>query len=188
MITGLPLIAGAGTCAAHYLFGVRFLIDRTALLFYPLFILALATAAQALQLAWRSRHRNIPAAILLLFAAGMSINFAWGANLKSARMWQFDANTREMLQDLQSQAIRLNSREKISLGVSTPLEASISYYARVESHGWLAEVDRDGLLAARYDFYYVFARDYERLDKGNLVLLKRYEPSGNLLLARRPPG
>jgi hypothetical protein len=187
MLLGLLFGAGLSTVALHSVLQVRFLIDREALLFYPLFILAFVVAAQASQLAWRRWYRHVPAVILALFVAGMGFDFVRGANLHSVRIWRFDANTRQMLEDLSRESQR-NGQNRIGLGVTSSLEPSISYYARIMNCHWLDRLDRDGLLAARYDYYYVFASDYDKLDKSGLIILKRYEPSGNFLLARvRPP-
>jgi hypothetical protein len=181
-LLGIVSIGGLATVGQHHLLGARYLIDRTALLFLPLFTLSFIAIAVAAPLCWRRFPAFASLTILALCAAGMSINFARVANLRVAMMWRYDADTKEMLSALRSLEPASSAERRVDLGVSSSLEPAIAFYS--ESASWLQKVDRDGLWAADHDYYYVTPQDLERLDREGLRQLKHYPLSNNYLLKK----
>lgn len=85
----LLVIPALSTLTQHILFGNKYLIERTALFFYPLFALYITyTIAQA-----RKTGKILISALLIV----LSVNFFSNINLKSARTWEFDSYDKWLL-------------------------------------------------------------------------------------------
>ena len=112
-------LAAASTVAQHHLLGTPYLIDRTALFFYP--IAALAACLGLL----RSLPRPGGTAAVATLAAAAAVNLIAHANFQKTAMWSFDGHSREILQVV-NDAGAASGRVQ-GLEFAWPFEQSIRY-------------------------------------------------------------
>ena len=113
--------AVAVVIAQHYLIGTLYLIDRTALFFYPLLVLSLAFALQD----WPQPFRRGVAGALVVAAA---LNMLWKGNLYKTALWYFDAHTFALLNWVEERG-RTENRV-IPLDYSWPFSSTVEHYYR----------------------------------------------------------
>lgn len=104
----------------HYLLGTLYLIDRTALFFYPLFILGSGFALDTYSEKWFSK------VIATILVCSFSINFFLHANVYKTATWFFDAHTYSILNELND--IGKAENRKIKIDFSWPFQSSMHYY------------------------------------------------------------
>lgn len=185
-LPAVALTAGLGTIAQNHLLGIKYLTDRTAILFVPLFILAIIAGIEAAGLLWPLRSVRAVSFIALTAAVfTMAVDYLPAVNLRYTARWRYDADTAEMLRDLTAGQPRREFRAPIRLGVTWYLEPAVNYYAATDNISWLRKVTRASITEGEYDFYYVSDEDFKLLDKRKLTLLRHYELSGNNLLENR---
>lgn len=109
----------ASTIVQHSLFGTLFLIDRTALIFYPLFFLVLVFSFNLMQ----NTFRNI---IFTLFLIFYLFNFKNSFNTYKTALWYFDSHTEKVLTEIN--AIGNKQNKKIKIDFSWPFQSVIYYY------------------------------------------------------------
>lgn len=153
----------AGHFSQHSAFGLRWMYNRTALLYYPLFAVA---AALLLGRSRQSESRFRTAAAWLL-TAFLCWNFAQGFHPVQCREWWTERDTKLMLKDVE----RLQPEGEIRLGLYWPYLPSFGYYQetqqfpRIRNMNWRMDVDTAGT----YDFYYIPGDQ-------RALLENRYEP------------
>jgi hypothetical protein len=106
------------TIVQHSLFGTLFLIDRTALIFYPLFFLVFVFSFNLMQ----NTFRNI---IFTLFLFLFLINFQDSFNTYKTALWYFDSHTEKVLAEIN--AIGVEQNKKIKIDFSWPFQSVIYY-------------------------------------------------------------
>jgi hypothetical protein len=176
----LVTLALAGLWLQHQLLGVRYLQGRTALLVLPLMaILATAVLDRAARPARRGiagRMLAMVAAVALLVLAGRT------ANLTHTFDWPQDADTRQLVADL-GDLHEATGGERLE--ATWFLVPAIEYYRVTRALGWMELVEgREGSGAP--DWLYLAPGDPDAAEAGPERLLRRYEVSGNVLIARDP--
>jgi len=106
------------TIVQHSLFGTLFLIDRTALIFYPLFFLVFVFSFNLMQ----NIFRNI---IFTLFLFFYFMNFQNSFNTYKTALWYFDSHTEKVLAEINSIGVKQNKKMKIDF--SWPFQSVIYY-------------------------------------------------------------
>ena len=169
------------TTALHFLQGSRFLLERTALLFVPLFAVAVQTALEA-----RGRLlRGAAVALALLLAA----NTVRAANLHYTLSWRYDADVHEVVRLLEEEHRRTG--RPIELLHSWPFKFPVNYYVKAKSLTWLTPVVYEyGEKKTRFDYCYLLDGDYDfgyRLDRAFLEanrsrIVRTLPVSGSFLL------
>jgi hypothetical protein len=181
----LPAIllgAAFGTAIQRHLFGTRFLIDRTGILFVPLFVLVCIAGVEAAARSWpRSVVRMVALSFLVLLNVAAAANFARAANLRYTVNWRYDVETGQMLKDLAAREAGQNHVAPIRMGVTWYLEPSVNFYRTVRNLSWLERVTRAGITESDYDYYYVGIEDAVLLASTKTELIKSYEFSRTLL-------
>lgn len=120
ILVSVLILCALSTIVQHYLLGTLYLIDRMALLFYPLLILTLAFSAQELE------SNKFSAPILFVICIAFLGNFLIHANFYKTVTWFFDARTEAILENLNEKGKQ--ERKLIKLFYSWPFESSIAYY------------------------------------------------------------
>jgi hypothetical protein len=176
----LPFLVALSTSLQYELFNIRFLHNRTATFIAPLIVLALIGLVDELM---RLNMLKIPAIILIYMTSALFlINTVKNGNLKWYLDWQYDASTREMMDDLCRDAGSKPPRE-IKMGIVWLYEPSINFYKKSWHLDWLKKVDRNGY-NGDFDYYYVdnvdsiMTKDIFR-DK---IIIKKYEKTNTVLL------
>ncbi len=131
-VTGLCILS---VVVQHYLFGTRYLIDRTALFFYPLLILILCFSIGTFS-------GKSSMAIIISVVVAFSFNFFRNVNLHKTVIWHFDSRTTEILSLLNETGKSANRKMKIDY--SWPFRSSIDYYVQ-HGHYPFVEVARPGV-------------------------------------------
>lgn len=150
----LLTISVCSVIAQHLLLGNLYLIDRTALFFYPLFVSCLCFALNDFG---KPRLAN---AIGLIFASAFTINFLSHANWYKTALWDFDAHTREILSLLEAQG--KSQQRQVKIAYSWPFQSAIAYYFDLDSYPHLAKPD-EHTTPETADYYIYLAKSLEKV-------------------------
>ncbi len=153
----IMLLMGVSMMASlvnHYISASLYLTDRTALLFFPLLIMALIFFANGI----KSNRFKIPSVVSVMLLCGFSlVNFSLNANEIKTISWPFDAHTEEILNKINAKGIE--EKKTLMLDFSWPFESSIEYYVTKNKYSNIQVAkniaDRDQLnTQADYYIYY----------------------------------
>jgi hypothetical protein len=187
----LLVILALGTTIQHHVLGTRFLMERTALLFVPLFAITLLSGWET----WMARRRlsrplSVATAVLILLIGAHGLK---AANLAWTHTWKFDADVKDVVTLLEDE-YRRNSgaRDEMRLMVSWPLKMAVRFYRRERNLSWLKEIIFDPaedsqhydffyLLGGRHEFGYEMDEEYFQARKDQVV---RFFPNSNTYLLR----
>jgi hypothetical protein len=103
-------------------------------------------------------------------------------NSKCALYWNFDADTKTMLNDLDS-LVKKEGISKVKLGAMTLYEPAINFYRLTKKYEWLEKVTENGYRDRVYDFYYLGDSSSNYIASRNLLVLYHY-PSSNSVLVK----
>jgi hypothetical protein len=180
--TVLSLIIAASITLQNYLFNIRFLSNRTATFIAPVMILAFIGLLDEFR---RFRYLKVPAGVLAVIIAGVfMVNTLRHANFSHYLEWQYDADSKHMIRDLEKDA-GPRTGDQVSLGIVWLFEPSVNFYRKSMDLNWLNEVNRDGYMAD-FDYYYVMKQD-SVLSKDifrDKTILKEYPISNTVLLKK----
>jgi hypothetical protein len=125
----------------HYFFGTLYLIDRTALFFYPLFILCFCFSLNDFSEKWYSKI------IALILVSLFGVNFFTNANFYKTATWYFDAHSVSILNELNEKG-KVENR-KLKIDFSWPFQNSFDYYIQHNNYPFIEIVknnsDRESL-------------------------------------------
>jgi len=180
-VLAMILLCALSTEIQYLLLGNRFLMERTALLFVPLFSLQLVLLFRI----WMFRSFPIPALIMIGLCGLLIYHTFLSFNVSSSYTWRYDADTRKMIGDL----IEYREHQKVKSGQVTfcgewIYEPTVNFYRLTYNLSWLCRMTRDPVPAKACDFFYI----PEKLaDKVILPLKKveRYPETGMALMVRR---
>jgi hypothetical protein len=175
----LLAVPGLVSVVEHYAVGTRFLIERTALFFVPLFAIWLALAADAV--ARRPRFSTAITASAVVIAIAACVNVVSAANVSYVLDWRYDATTERVVSGL---AGTRGDPRPVALGVSYLFAPTTRFY-RETRFPWLPECPSD-CLDPRADYYYVIGPDIALVRGRGARLLRVYALSGGVLARGRP--
>lgn len=180
-IVGLLLAGNAGLIfLQHVAFGAAYPMDRTAIVFLPLFGLLSVLLLEYFMSNPSALIRTAALALLLAAALGMAGHLATRANLRHAWVWKYNADTRAMLKDLEADLRLRHHPGRIRLGISWVFEPSINYDYAVARPSWREPVTREGI-AGDYDYFYVLPGDRAQLSGRKVEIVKEYPLTGTVL-------
>lgn len=152
ILTSLLIIPVVATIAQHHLLGVLYLIERTAMFFIPLLMLAVLVW---LHYFWGKQR--IGYVLLLLLAGVITVNFICNMHLRSTHSWKYDTDNLAMLRYVVDK--EKGRRSNIKLFPFWMLAPSLQYHTTHEYKGCFAPVERNGELPVitdtSFDYYYV---------------------------------
>lgn len=154
---------------------------RTALFFYPLFMIAFVTSLESFS---KEKSGFVGKGISILITFVCLIHMAGAINLKSVREWWFDVNTFKVIAYLD----KSRNHQNTSLATNWLFNPSFYFYKYTGKTPWLDlkyyNRNLDPNTSATY--YYVMAEDYEilkfkfepvvKFDEGCWLLKKRLNP------------
>jgi len=171
----------------HYLFGTLYIIDRSALFFYPLIILLISFSCN--ELPKKLYSKIILGFILLAFI----VNFLSHINFYKTAIWYLDAHSKEILTKLNELGKKEN--RKIKIDYSWPFQNSIKYYMQ-NIHYSNIEIVKNPTnredLNINFDYYIYFSYSllkvhYEAQNQKILLVPKkefsRYEKEGIIIFS-----
>ncbi|MBL0308888.1 MAG: hypothetical protein IPP77_04180 [Bacteroidetes bacterium] len=153
--TGLVLLLIFSTLSAitqHFLLGTLYPIDRSTLLYYPLFISVLCFSWEDISTHFRY-HR-----LFLILALISTINFIKNASTFKCANWYHDSRTSEILEWLNNKGIQ--EHRQIKIDYSWPVSGSTEYLLNKNRFPFVKsvknQIQRDSL-NYETDFYIYFA-------------------------------
>jgi hypothetical protein len=191
LVAAITAVAALGIVLQHHLLGVRFVIDRAALFFLPLFCFTLGAAVDRTLATFSARGlRGARIALGTSFGAVVLVLLAHAsicANLTHTFSWKYDADTARMIDDLAAwkEAREPGTARARSLGVHWLYEPSVNFYIKSREVSWLEPVNREGVASGDYDYYFYPPQEGDLLAGRRLVRITKYPVSGNILAARR---
>ncbi len=156
------------------------LTTRTALGFYPLFILLMSSMLYVFYAARPRLVMWIGVVLLLLNIWHFQRTFT----PDRTREWWYDANTFQVLDALKSE--RKDENTAVSLQTGWHFHRSFDFYVQTGKASWLdlQEYNKDIEPEAAAQFYYVFDSDYPLLQE-NYDVFRKFDGGSRLLLRRK---
>jgi hypothetical protein len=158
IILSLLLLSAGSVILQHILFNNLYLIDRAALFFYPLAILALCFSIDQIKYRW------ISTAVSGVLIVAFGLNFLFHCNFYKTATWYFDAHTREILGIINNDGKAKRTVQKVDF--SWPFQSSIGYYCRKSAYPYI-EIVQDpvhrGALNPGFDYYLYLSRSLEKV-------------------------
>jgi hypothetical protein len=138
----------------HYLFSIPYLNARTAIFYYPLFVVGtLAWPPGIYTKIWRS------------FIFGMAffsiLHLSRTANLTASFEWWFDADTKTVLERIHANTEREHSSWPIRLRTNWLYQPSFTYYLKTQNHKGIEAPPYTKAIDTSevYDYYYITNED-----------------------------
>lgn len=173
----------------HFLLGVRYVTERAAIYFIPLYGLFLVALWGYLDkwdqgLLFRRCSSLLLATVVLL----LSVHFLLCANYRYVHTWKYDANTKEAMEWIAGES-RGNRPfpGSVRLGVNWLFEPSVNFYIFKNRLTWIRFVDRSGPFG-NFDYYYLLEEDKEKLDRFHGIRVEKRLADSGTYLARPNPG
>jgi hypothetical protein len=164
----------------HLLLRTPYLTGRTALLFIPLFALFLVFLLTSVARLHPFLNKLSLAVMALLVMASL-YHFGQMANWTTTQEFRNDADTKTMLHDLDRLREELSPpRDRLRLGIDREFNPVLQYYIRRMNLSWLSVESYPK--ASTMDFLYLKYYYMEDFIGDWLVVEKKYEISGNLLV------
>ncbi|MDX2360563.1 MAG: hypothetical protein QNK23_07135 [Crocinitomicaceae bacterium] len=176
--TLIVLVAAFINIAQCWIFNIPNLTGRTALFFYPLFILALISSHELFSGIKTYIFKITIAVVVTFFCAHHVIHIH---NLKKVREWFYDENTHSVLDYLDEN----RNGKKVSLATNWLFNPSFSFYTHTEISEWLYlhPYDKEIEPNSEAEYYFILGTDYPMLED-NFDIVIQYE-TGNWLLKRK---
>ncbi|MDZ4709970.1 MAG: hypothetical protein SH818_16335 [Saprospiraceae bacterium] len=150
---------------------VPFLNARTALLFYPLFVLA----GYSMFLRFRSAIKWKVFLILPILAMALwHIKSCY--NVHSAYEWWFDGDNKKVMHAIMSNYSPESYTPKIRLKCNWIFQPSLTYYTTMEYHKWIIPPPYNKVIdtAEIVDFYYISSEDKNEWFDRNYTVLQSF--------------
>jgi len=193
-MTMFLVFAAVVIAAQHDAFGSRYVTDRTAIYFIPVFSLFLLLLGARMCEIFSGRLQGMAKFFFVLFLVLMAGHYFSRVNLRYYLMSIPDADIKDMMQDLTDMnrsRLSLLSPRSVSLGINWLSEPVINYYILRNNLWWLRFVHRKGP-KGHYDYYYLFLNpDFDNRDlvvRYGLQILKTYSTYNTFLAAAPESG
>jgi hypothetical protein len=172
----LLLLCSLSTIVQHKVLKNPYLMDRTALFLVVLFTLVLVFFISDLS---KKMPRVSTAAYLSVPL--LLIHFFVCFNLSYVLEWRYDANTREMLTDLERIKSIPPGKETISIGIPLIFDPAINFYREKNRLSWLNTAWRNETNNQLQDYFFLSQKDLVEFNMDSLEVIKKYPGTGNLL-------
>ncbi len=170
-----------GPLLENLFFGTALPAGRTALLYIPLMGLSVSFFMEGLldtspQLIARNA---VNVFTFFIFFVPVSFNFLTNMNLSYCLEWQYDMDSKNMLQELNK--IRHKKNSQTSLGITWFFYSSINFYRNTLHLDWLNEVGKGGLKPEN-DYYYISDDELNIIPPNDIKIIKYYQHTHNYLV------
>ncbi|MCE3277832.1 MAG: hypothetical protein K0S44_23 [Bacteroidetes bacterium] len=170
------------TVVQHHLMGTAYLLDRTALFLVILFSLIFVFFITEL-----SAQSPLSVYLVHVSAAFMLIHFFLCCNLTYVLEWRFDANTKEMLSDLNEIKAVPKGKETVSVGIPLIFHPATNFYRELKDYSWLNTTWRKETNNMLHDYFCISKNDLKGFNMDSLQIIKTYPGTGNMLARPRYP-
>ncbi len=177
ILFALPCLLSLMQC---WFTGSKYMLDRTALFLIPLFFLCFIFACY--EVLRTTNAKKIVHTFAITITSVFFLHTLLAANFDHTLLWKYDATTKELLNDLETQ-VKADGRsaDTIKLGVTWFHAPSMNYYKTVKGLKWLAPVTREGFQGP-YDYYFLQDEDVSQLQNKDIKVIKKYPLSGSTFL------
>lgn len=164
----------------HFFMDTSYFKERFAMFLVPLFFIS---TLNCLIFLYQTNYtlKIISSVFALLIVLIVSFICKDSLNLSYTYNWQYDANTKEMINDLS--VSKAGNKVPVKLGTTWLFEPTINFYIETKKIQGLLPVNRDGI-TGEYDFYYVDKNELDGFNKSDKVLLKSYTKAGSALFKK----
>lgn len=163
----------------HLILGIDYPIARFSIFLFPLFIIHFGFLL--FYFISSGSKKLVPTLAICLVLLSLT-NIGLNANFRSCAEWQFDMETKNMIQKLIAQHERDGiPAKKIKLGINWLFEPSINFYRQTKNLIWLMPVDRKGI-TKEDDYYYIFKEDLNQLKPDAYEIVFEFPETNTLLL------
>jgi len=184
-LLAILFITSVSTIVQRVGLGNPYLAGRTALFLIPLFTLLLIFLFKDLA-RWKAGLKIASLSLLVALTLLSLYHFSARASTAMTAEWRKDADTKMLFKDLQEiRDKNLGGQPKIILGIDDVFYPSLQYYLKRGGAAWL-----DIRIVPPYqgnNFYYLNDTvDSPRTASLDMILIKAYPRSGNILMKPRP--
>lgn len=164
---GILLITALATIVQHYLLDGLYLVDRTALFFYPIMILLLFFAIRTFDSQKLSLSLSVVMGILIV------INFLRNANTYKSLLWYFDSHSSEIYSYINKEGEKQKRKQKVDY--CWPFESNLAFHIKNGEYPYLSNARKSYFeVNDSCDFY---------LYLGGKLDVIPYNPSKQLILS-----
>lgn len=175
----LPVVAALSTIAQYLIFHTKYLIDRTALFFIPLYILQFIFWIYAL------KFKKISVCILILVTSLSTFNFIRNINLTSTLIWRCNAFDLFVLNRIVSESKNNDHKPRICVDwLSYPSMQFYKYTKYSKDIDTIVEIKSAPSDNPYYDYYYLPSPQTHALSK-MYVVDTSFQDGGYQLLRRQ---
>lgn len=179
------LLAGSAALAfvERYLFHVLWPIERAAVYYIPLYVVAVLFGVQLL--AGLTNRRSILTGILMLPVL-TAVLLCWQLvrhfDPHSSFDWAYDRHDKDAIRLVERDRAGSETRSTVvSIGDSWQMEPSLNFYRVTHNYTWLAPVTKAAVTDGHYDYVYGFEADVTQL-RDQSVRLASYGDTNTLLV------
>lgn len=169
-------LCSLSTIMQHHLLQTPYLLDRTALflvvLFNLIFVFFTAEISASKSFAGLAVHAS---AVVLL------IHFSMCFNMRYVLEWRYDADTKDMLTDLEQVKIIPKGKETVSIGIPLIFDPAINFYREKNQLTWLNTVWRKETNNMCHDYFCLSQKDLAAFNRDSLEIIKTYPGTENVL-------
>lgn len=144
----IPVLSGS---VQFLLFRTPYLIDRTAIFYYPLFVLVFSVWSDAGD---GSKVRNFLSGGMITTTIAFLVNFILNANFFKTITWPHDSRTTEILDYLQEEAER--QKASLKFDSSWPFEKSLQYHLEKGTYHGLIYVKQSRNVVEKDAEYFLY--------------------------------
>ena len=119
--------------------------------------------------------------VMLIFAGVVTYHTFRSLNTSYALYWKFDADTKNMLSDLEIR-VKNDNKSSIKLGAMWLYEPAINYYRVAKKYTWLEKVRDDTYKNPDFDYYYLADTCLVYAKSLNKPVIKHYLNSNSYLV------
>ena len=165
----------------HWIANGKYLIWRSTIFYVPLIMWVCVVFFDYFS---KKKESFVSVVFVWVFAGILLFNFTESLNFKYVTEWQYDACTKEMLNNLKEDIEKTNVKTPVNLGIHWFFEPTINFYRETQNLKWLDPVNRNGFDMPA-DYYYIFKYQSKYLDENHKISVKQY-PVSETILAKTP--
>lgn len=169
----------------NYFFKIPFPVDRTALLYFPLFsLLFIFLVAEAVSLTRIKLVRTVIVAILIGVTSLIAYNSYKNSNVIYTYLWRYDTHNRQMLEMIAEDRQVSGKQDSVKVSCIWIFEPAINYYRISRKYDWMMAADREGFKKDA-DYFICLAENLNQLPGDSLRVLAKFEDVQTVLLKRQ---
>ena len=128
----------------------------------------------------KTEKRAFP--VVYISSGIVMLHFFCSMNFSYVLEWKYDADTKQMLSDLEKIKNIQKEKEIISVGIPMIFDPNINYYRDVNNLTWLNTAWRNETTNILQDYFYLPKQVIDRMNKDSIEIIKTYPATGNSLV------